>query len=85
MQKITKILIVVIGFALTEFRWCKIAFDVVVVTIGMVLGGVFAWGTILTVIGTGPMIQYIRKLIEGRLNRWFDKFDKKSRMKEATP
>lgn len=60
-----------------EFRWCKIAFDVVVVTIGMILGGVFAWGTIVAVIGTGPMIQYIRKHIEGRLNQWFDKFDKK--------
>lgn len=50
-----------------EFRWWKIAFDVTLVIIGIILGGAFGFGTILVALFTGPSIQYFRKKIEFRL------------------
>jgi len=49
-----------------QFRWCKVAFDISVTLIGILLGGAFGAGTILLGIITGPTIQYFRKNLEKR-------------------
>lgn len=52
-----------------QFRWFKVSFDVIVVTSGILLGGAFGWGTLLSAMFTGPAIQFLRRHIEGFLNR----------------
>lgn len=52
-----------------QFGWCKIAFDVVLVIIGIILGGAFGLGTIFIAISTGPTIQFFRKRIERRTKK----------------
>lgn len=50
-----------------QFRWCKIVFDISVITIGILLGGVFGAGTIIQGLLTGPTVQYFRSNLEKRL------------------
>ena len=50
-----------------QFRWCKVGFDIVVVIIGILLGGVFGWGTIFAALFTGPVIHAIRRRLERTL------------------
>ena len=50
-----------------QFRWCKITFDITVILIGILLGGAFGVGTIITGLITGPTVQFFRKNIEKRL------------------
>ncbi|QOX64973.1 hypothetical protein FRZ06_17285 [Anoxybacterium hadale] len=50
-----------------QFRWCKIVFDISVITIGILLGGVFGAGTIIQGLLTGPTVQYFRGNLEKRL------------------
>jgi uncharacterized membrane protein YczE len=47
-----------------QYRWIKIIFDVVVVTIGFSLGGTFSYGTILAALGTGPLAHMMRQGLE---------------------
>jgi uncharacterized membrane protein YczE len=50
-----------------QFRWCKVAFDLTVIVIGIILGGSFGVGTIIVGFITGPTIQYFRRNLEKRL------------------
>lgn len=47
-----------------QFRWCKVAFDITVIVIGIILGGSFGIGTIIAGCITGPTIQFFRKHLE---------------------
>lgn len=49
-----------------QFRWCKVAFDITVIIIGILLGGSFGIGTIIIGFITGPTIQFFRKNLEKR-------------------
>lgn len=49
-----------------QFRWCKVAFDIMVIIIGILLGGAFGIGTIIVGLITGPTIQFFRKNLEKR-------------------
>lgn len=49
-----------------QFRWCKVAFDITVIVIGILLGGSFGIGTIITGLITGPTVQYFRRNLEKR-------------------
>lgn len=49
-----------------QFRWCKVAFDITVIIIGIFLGGSFGIGTIIAGFITGPTIQYFRRNLEKR-------------------
>ena len=49
-----------------QFRWCKVAFDITVIIIGILLGGTFGGGTIIVGIITGPTIQFFRRNLERR-------------------
>ncbi|HVI42473.1 MAG TPA: DUF6198 family protein [Anaerovoracaceae bacterium] len=51
-----------------QFRWCKVAFDITVIVIGIFLGGSFGIGTIIVGFITGPTIQFFRKNLEKRNN-----------------
>ena len=51
-----------------QFRWCKVAFDITVIVIGIFLGGSFGIGTIIVGFITGPTIQFFRKNLERRNN-----------------
>ena len=50
-----------------QFRWCKITFDITVITIGVLLGGTFGAGTVIQGLLTGPTVQYFRNNLEKRL------------------
>lgn len=50
-----------------QFRWCKITFDITVITIGVLLGGAFGAGTVIQGLLTGPTVQYFRNNLEKRL------------------
>ncbi len=50
-----------------QFRWCKVAFDIAVILIGILLGGAFGIGTIIVGLITGPTIQFFRKNLEKRI------------------
>lgn len=50
-----------------QFRWCKVAFDITVIVIGILLGGSFGAGTIILGFIMGPTIQYFRRNIEKRI------------------
>lgn len=41
-----------------QFRWVRITYDVSIVVIGSLMGGVFGVGTIVCAILTGPLIQF---------------------------
>lgn len=62
-------LIPVLASTLTtvQYRWLKIVFDILVVTIGFYLGGTFSGGTILAALGTGPLSHIMRKRLESPL------------------
>jgi len=49
-----------------QFRWCKVAFDITVIIIGILLGGSFGIGTIIAGFLTGPTIQLFRRNLEKR-------------------
>lgn len=49
-----------------QFRWCKVAFDITVILIGILLGGSFGIGTIIVGFITGPTIQFFRRNLEKR-------------------
>ena len=49
-----------------QFRWCKVAFDITVIVVGIFLGGSFGVGTIIVGFITGPTIQYFRNNLEKR-------------------
>jgi len=49
-----------------QFRWCKVAFDIMVIIIGILLGGSFGIGTIIAGFITGPTIQFFRRNLEKR-------------------
>ena len=49
-----------------QFRWCKVAFDITVIVIGIFLGGSFGIGTIIAGLITGPTIQFFRRNLEKR-------------------
>lgn len=49
-----------------QFRWCKVAFDITVILVGILLGGSFGIGTIIVGFITGPTIQYFRRNLEKR-------------------
>lgn len=49
-----------------QFRWCKVAFDITVIVIGIILGGSFGIGTIIVGFITGPTIQFFRRNLEKR-------------------
>ncbi len=49
-----------------QFRWCKVAFDITVIAIGILLGGSFGIGTIIAGLITGPTIQFFRRNLEKR-------------------
>jgi uncharacterized membrane protein YczE len=49
-----------------QFRWCKVAFDITVIIIGILLGGTFGAGTIIVGFITGPTIQFFRRNLEKR-------------------
>lgn len=50
-----------------QFRWCKVAFDITVILIGILLGGAFGIGTIVVGLITGPTIQFFRRNLERRI------------------
>ncbi|PKM85838.1 MAG: hypothetical protein CVU86_00640 [Firmicutes bacterium HGW-Firmicutes-11] len=56
-----------------QYRWCKIAFDVVVVISGFLLGGAFGVGTVFAALATGPLIHWLRKRLKPPLERFFNK------------
>lgn len=56
-----------------QFRWCKIAFDVIVVASGFLLGGAFGLGTVFAALATGPLIHWLRKKMKPPLERFFNK------------
>jgi hypothetical protein len=56
-----------------QFRWCKIAFDVIVVASGFVLGGSFGLGTVFAALATGPLIHWLRKKMKPPLERFFQR------------
>jgi Predicted membrane protein len=58
--------VIVSDKAKKEFRWCKVAFDITVIIIGILLGGSFGIGTIIVGFITGPTIQYFRRNLEKR-------------------
>lgn len=41
-----------------QFRWVRITYDISIVVIGSLMGGVFGVGTIVCAILTGPLIQF---------------------------
>ena len=47
-----------------QFRWCKVAFDITVIIVGILLGGAFGVGTIIVGFITGPTIQFFRRKLE---------------------
>jgi uncharacterized membrane protein YczE len=47
-----------------QFRWCKVAFDITVIIVGILLGGAFGVGTIIVGLITGPTIQFFRRKLE---------------------
>jgi uncharacterized membrane protein YczE len=49
-----------------QFRWCKVAFDITLIISGILLGGSFGIGTIITGLITGPTIQFFRRNLEKR-------------------
>lgn len=49
-----------------QFRWCKVVFDITLITIGIFLGGSFGAGTVITGLITGPTIQFFRRNLEKR-------------------
>lgn len=49
-----------------QFRWCKVAFDITLITIGFLLGGSFGAGTVISGFITGPTIQFFRSNLEKR-------------------
>jgi len=49
-----------------QFRWFKVAFDITVIVIGILLGGSFGVGTVIVGFITGPTIQFFRKNLEKR-------------------
>lgn len=49
-----------------QFRWCKVAFDITIVILGILMGGNFGIGTVITAFTIGPMIQFIRQKLEKR-------------------
>jgi uncharacterized membrane protein YczE len=49
-----------------QFRWCKVAFDITLIISGILLGGSFGVGTIITGLITGPTIQFFRRNLEKR-------------------
>jgi uncharacterized membrane protein YczE len=49
-----------------QFRWYKVAFDITVIVIGILLGGSFGVGTVIVGFITGPTIQFFRKNLEKR-------------------
>lgn len=53
-----------------EFRWCKVAFDITVILIGIFLGGTFGIGTIIAGFITGPTIQFFRRNLEKRNEKY---------------
>lgn len=52
-----------------QFRWCKVAFDIIVIGIGILLGGSFGIGTIIAGFVTGPTIQFFRRNLEKRIEK----------------
>lgn len=61
------ITIMVSDKAKLQFRWCKVGFDITVITVGILLGGAFGIGTIIQGLATGPTIQFFRHNLEKRL------------------
>ena len=49
-----------------QFRWCKVAFDITLIVIGLLMGGSFGAGTIIVGFITGPTIQFFRSHLEKR-------------------
>lgn len=61
-----------IGFMLmkcfhTQYRWCRIGYDVLAVVIGGLSGGVVGVGTVITAFCMGPLI----KFFTDRMPEWF--------------
>jgi hypothetical protein len=56
-----------------QFRWCKIAFDVIIVASGFLLGGAFGLGTVFAALATGPLIHWLRKKMKPPLERFFQR------------
>lgn len=53
-----------------EYKVVKIANDLFFLTIGVILGGSVGIATIITAIGFGPIIQFIRERISSPINKW---------------
>jgi len=54
-----------------QFRWCKIAFDVILAASGFLLGGAIGLGTVFAALATGPLIQWLRKRLKPPMERFF--------------
>ena len=46
------------------FKWVRVAYDVSVVIIGVILGGIFGIGTIFCALATGPLIAFFLPYVE---------------------
>ena len=58
-----------------EYASVKIVFDLILVTIGVLLGGKFGIMTLITAFSAGPIIQFFSKKVTGILNRQMPQFE----------
>lgn len=66
-----------IGFIVSErthiqFRWCRIAYDIIAVIVGFLFGSVVGVGTIITAFCMGPLIKFFSDLIQKKFPLQFD-------------
>ena len=52
-----------------QYKWVRIAMDVIFIVIGFSLGGALGLGTIIATLLIGPCIQYFLPIIEKRVER----------------
>lgn len=57
-----------------QYRTTKICFDLILIVIGVLMGGIFGWITIITALTAGPIIQFMAKQFIKIIN--YDKNDK---------
>jgi len=53
-----------------QFRWVRITYDVSIVIIGFLMGGVFGIGTIICAVLTGPLIQFFMPISKKYITRF---------------
>ncbi|MGB6128111.1 MAG: hypothetical protein WBG30_05120 [Psychrilyobacter sp.] len=53
-----------------QFRWVRITYDVSIVVIGFLMGGVFGIGTIVCAVLTGPLIQFFMPISKKYITKY---------------